>query len=656
MRVTVFLLFVAFGIVMANFIDKRDRARGKLNRSEITIRALLNAIPDMMFRLNINGTYLEFKAGEFAPYIPPDLFLNKTVGDIMPQALAEKTMFHIEQILKTGKTDHMEYQLENNGVLSEYECRFAICGKEEVLAIVRDVTERKKAEQSLQESEERYRSIFNHSNDGIFIIKPDQDRIVYTNPKVGDLLGYSPKELLSLPISAVHPDEMDKLMDFTQSVFNEGSGWTDELTCLTKQGTKLNVEISASLVRLEGENHIIVQVRDVTYRKQAEDEKNRLEEQFFQSQKMESLGRLAGGVAHDFNNILTIIMGWAEMLHMKYKVPSTIEGQAAESILRGSHRAANLIKQLLGFARGGKYNPQPLDIKDAIKEAMAVSEKIFEKTVKVIFDFEEPTDVIEADRNQIEQVLTNLIVNASDAMPTGGELHFKTENVWLSEEYVKQHIQFALGHYLKLSITDSGIGMSQEIQEHMFEPFFTTKAQEKGTGLGLATVYGIIKNHGGQIQCYSAPGEGTTFTIYLPATEKQVIADKNEKGDLSPGTATILIIDDEKMVRVVAQKQLEQLGYRVLSAADGLKAVDIYKKKQKEIDLVLLDMIMPNMAGRETYRELKEINPDIKVIVVSGFSITGKVTEILEEGALGFVHKPFSLSELSSVIAEGLRK
>lgn len=395
------------------------------------------------------------------------------------------------------------------------------------------------------------------------------------------------------------------------------------------------------------------QIAIAVHNKQMEDEKKKLEAQLFQAQKMESIGRLAGGIAHDFNNILTSIKGYAELLKIQYCDPSSKEKHAADVILKGVERAANLTKQLLGFARGGKYNPVPLNANNVIEEIVSVSEKIFEKNITVTYLFEEDVGTIEADRHQLDQVLTNLIINAWDAMPRGGVLSFKTENVFLDDDFSFRFPEFQPGEYVKISITDTGVGMTEEIQKHIFEPFFTTKGEGKGTGLGLATVYGIVKSHNGHISVYSEPGQGTTFSLYFPVSDSEIVETKKEF-NIVKGEATILVVDDEESVRGMAEDMLEVLGYNVLTAEDGRSAVNIYKEKKNEIDLVILDMIMPVMAGKETYRALRKIAPDVKVLLASGYSENDNTREILDEGALGFVQKPFGIQELSKTLSETL--
>ena len=370
---------------------------------------------------------------------------------------------------------------------------------------------------------------------------------------------------------------------------------------------------------------------------------------------MESIGRLAGGIAHDFNNILTSIMGYAELLKMQFSDDNSSGNEAVDVILQGAERAADLTGQLLGFARKGKYNPVTLNINSLIKETIKVSEKIFEKEIKVLFNLGKNTKAIYADKNQLDQILTNLIINARDAMPEGGNLNFRTENFYVGEEAIKEYPELKQGYYVKVSVTDSGVGIPVEIKNKIFEPFYTTKGEGKGTGLGLATVYGIVKNHDGYIYCDSEPGKGTTFVMYFPVSEKEVTKIKEEP-EIVRGDATILVVDDEENVRKLAGKMLKGLGYTVLVAEDGKKAVDLYKGSESTIDLVLLDMIMPDMAGKKTYQELKKINPEVQVLLMSGFHQDGKASEILSEGVLGFIQKPFKQQILSKIISETLKK
>ncbi len=383
-----------------------------------------------------------------------------------------------------------------------------------------------------------------------------------------------------------------------------------------------------------------------------EKERKQLEMQLLHSQKMESIGRLAGGIAHDFNNTLTGIMGYAELLKMKFEDTDSLEGEAASVILEGTERAANLTKQLLGFARGGKYRPVALNINEVIKNTNKLIEKSFSKDIRLTFHLDGDIEYVKADKTQMEQILTNLIINAKDAMPKGGHLIYETENVSLDDSFGEQYAHFIPGKYVKFSVMDTGIGIPKNLHKKVFEPFFTTKEQDERLGFGLATVYGIVKNHEGYVELFSEPDEGTRISVYLPSIkdEEIAIADNSNTPLKKSDGETILLVDDEEEVRNVTRLQLEMLGYKVISASSGAEAISIYRSRYNEIALALLDVVMPDMDGLETYKKLKQSNPDIKTIVMSGFSKMGKASDLIELGAKGFVQKPFRLANLSETI------
>ncbi len=394
---------------------------------------------------------------------------------------------------------------------------------------------------------------------------------------------------------------------------------------------------------------------EIKERELAEAERRSLEKQLYESQKMESIGRLAGGIAHDFNNILSIIMGYADLLKLRFADTGSNVGKAVDAVLTNTRRARDLVNQLLGFARGGKYKPVPISINNAIRGTINVCEKIFEKKIKVKYDFDERIHPCLADKSQIDQVLTNLIINASDAMPNGGEIVFKTENLYLDKHSSTKYPDLKPGTYVKSVISDTGIGIPENIIDKVFEPFFTTKGRAEGTGLGLATVYGIVKNHQGYIDISSKPGIGTNVTVLLPACEQDVV-ERGEEMEICSGEGSLLIIDDEQDILSMIKEQLLTLGYKVYLAEDGSKALEVCRQKKHQIDLVLLDMIMPEMSGKDTFFALKKVDPDLKVILISGFSKGDEATELLNSGAEDFIQKPISLSELSRKIFQILKK
>jgi len=383
----------------------------------------------------------------------------------------------------------------------------------------------------------------------------------------------------------------------------------------------------------------------------AEREKESLREQLFHIQKLDAIGTLAGGIAHDFNNMLQGILGYAAYLKMKvpeddpmYKPLSVIEHSA--------ERAADLTKKLLGFARKGKYITEPLNLNAIVEDVTAIITKTFNKSIRIETVLN-PLCTVEGDKNQIEQVILNLCLNSRDAMPDGGILSIETYNAEISDgtkpyEYMKN------GRYAVLRVKDTGTGMDSETQRRIFEPFFTTKEVGKGTGMGLPMVYGVVKNHQGFITVDSAVGQGSTFTIYLPAAEKKVETEPEVSKAPERGKGTILVVDDEEMVRNIANDVLNELGYSVLLAAGGKEAVSIYADKKDSINLVIVDMIMPGMGGKETFQKLREINPYVKVIIASGYGQENFPEQILDNGEAGFIQKPYKITEIAEIIKEVL--
>ena len=362
---------------------------------------------------------------------------------------------------------------------------------------------------------------------------------------------------------------------------------------------------------------------------------------------MEAIGTLAGGVAHDFNNLLTGIIGYASLMLMEtdeshpfYKKLKIIEQ------LVGS--GAELTRQLLGFARGGKYEVKPVNINDLIIKTSDVFGRT-KKEITIHKKLQEDLHTVEADTGQIEQVLFNLYVNAWQAMPSGGRLYLETQNIIPDRQQCRTY-NLERGPYIKISVTDTGVGMDLVTQKRIFEPFFTTKGVGKGTGLGLASAYGIIKNHGGIINVYSEKGHGTTFTLYLPASGAKAAETKPDEGSLLTGDETILIVDDEPTNIDSMKELLEALGYKIRTALSGKKAIELYKQHFKDINLVILDMIMPDMNGKETLVRLIEIDKDVRVLLSSGYSINREAKTILELGCKGFIQKPFRIEELSRKI------
>jgi len=376
-------------------------------------------------------------------------------------------------------------------------------------------------------------------------------------------------------------------------------------------------------------------------------------ELFHQAQKMEAMGTLAGGIAHDFNNLLMGIQGRTSLMIMDID-SSHPYFEHLKGIDEHVASAVDLTKQLLGFAREGKYEVKSTDLNKLIEKTSRMFGRT-KKEIKIHAKYHQDIWTVEVDQGQIEQVLMNLYVNAWQAMPGSGDLNLETKNVTLDEDFAKP-FSVKEGKYVKISVTDNGMGMDETTQQRIFEPFFTTKERGRGTGLGLASAYGIIKNHDGIINVYSEKGEGTTFNIYLPASEKSVIEEKKSAEGILKGTETLLLVDDEDMIINVGEPMLDRLGYKVIIAKSGKEAIEVYIENQDKIDMLILDMIMPDMSGRMAYDRLKEVNPGVKVLLSSGYGIDGEAKEILGKGCDGFIQKPFNMEQLSRSVREILDK
>ena len=430
---------------------------------------------------------------------------------------------------------------------------------------------------------------------------------------------------------------------------------TKEPSSIVRYEKALDAWLDVRAYPILNENNELVRViehlRDITAEKKAEEENRLLQEQLLNAQKMESLGTLAGGIAHDFNNLLMGIQGQLSLMALDLKPFKGLSGQI-ETIQDYIKRATDLTKQLLGFARGGKYEVKPIDINTLVTDSAALFGRT-NKELEIITKTDPGPLVIEADRRQLEQVLLNLFINAWQAMPDGGSLQIKTGRFHIRETDEKLH-QIIPGKYAKISLIDSGIGMDEPTQKRIFDPFFTTKEKGRGTGLGLASTYGIIKNHNGYIYVTSELGVGTVFDIYLPISGKDPNAETALTGEIFTGHGRILLVDDEQMILDVGQSMLEKLGYKVTVSRGGEKTIEWIKNMGNEIDLVILDMIMPGIDGEQVFDYIQGTCPGLPVLLSSGYTLDGKAEAIMQKGCSGFIQKPFTLSELSRQIRKVL--
>jgi two-component system cell cycle sensor histidine kinase/response regulator CckA len=519
------------------------------------------------------------------------------------------------------------------------------------ISIFHDITERKRTDEALKQSEEKFRTTFQSSPDAITITRRKDGRFVEINDGFVKMSGFTREEVIGKS-----PLELNLLVDledrkvFEEKLKQDGEVDGFEMRYRTKNGVVRDTLLAARPLYFMNEPCLVAVVKDVSEMKRTAKEKGELEKQLQHAQKMESMGTLAGGIAHDFNNLLMGIQGRASLMQLG-KEPSHPDFGHLREIEDYVQDAAALTRQLLGFARGGKYEIKPSDINELVRK----NAEMFGRTRKEIAihtKYHPHMWSVAVDQGQIGQVMMNLLINAGQAMPEGGELFLETRNVVLDEEYVKP-FSMPPGKYAEISVVDTGIGMDAATQKRIFDPFFTTKEMGRGTGLGLASAYGIIKNHGGIINVLSEKGQGTTFTIYLPASESKVVDPKPGLIEgLRRGNETLLLVDDEQIILETTEALLKKLGYEVFTASGGREAVRLYEEWKDRIDAVILDMIMPGMSGGDTFDRLKEIDPGVKVILASGYGLNGHAEEIVDRGCDTFIQKPFNIKELSGKLEE----
>jgi PAS domain S-box-containing protein len=535
--------------------------------------------------------------------------------------------------------------------------RISVSGNDELSGLARNINGMidtiAESWDAIQTESDRYRAVVEDQSE--FICRFGlQGKLIFANEALGRYLDVPPDNLMGRTFYEVFPWEND------DEIRQELAGIDGNCSVKNFEAKMIfpgeMVRWSQWTIRAIIADHGLIKEyqtvgSDITERVHAESEKKALEERFFQAQKMEAIGTLAGGIAHDFNNILMGIAGYVSLMlydigedHPHYKKLKAIEQQVKS--------AASLTRDLLGFARGGMYEVIPTDLNQILERTDLIFGRT-RKEIEICHRFEENLWTVKVDRSQMEQVFLNLFVNASQAMPAGGNLYLETKNVNVSENQ-GGFMKIPPGPYVQVSVTDEGVGMDEETKERIFEPFFTTKDREKrGSGLGLASVYGIVKNHGGMIHVYTEKGVGTTFRIYIPAGNPvEILQEESDRGtqNVLRGTEGIMVVEDEELLLEVTVKILDFLGYRIFTARSGAEALETYLHNRDKIDLVMLDMIMPGMSGEETFRQLKEIHPDVKVILASGYSLNEQATKIMENGCRAFLQKPYNTGELSRTV------
>jgi PAS domain S-box-containing protein len=514
---------------------------------------------------------------------------------------------------------------------------------------VEDITERMRAAEELRVSEKRYRDLVENARDLIY--SHDLEGNYTSINKAGEqITGYTREESLSMNIAqTVAPEYLEKARRMIVGKLTGEEVTAYELEIIAKDGRRIPVEVNTRLVYQAGVPCGVQGIaRDITDRRE-------LEDQLRQSQKLEAVGQLAGGVAHDFNNMLTVINGYSDLLLRGLGQDDPMHSKV-EEIKKAGERASSLTRQLLAFSRKQVLQPKVLQLRSVVADVDKMLRRLIGEDIDLLTVLAPELGSIKADPGQIEQVVMNLAVNARDAMPQGGKLTIEAENVYLDGEYVSHHITAAPGPYVMLAVSDTGVGMDEKTKARIFEPFFTTKEVGRGTGLGLSTVYGIVKQSGGNIWVYSEVGKGTTFKIYLPRVDGVVDSDstRNATAELPRGHETVLLAEDEEQVRRMTRTILEMNGYRVLEASSGDEALATYKQHEGRIDLVITDVVMPQMSGRELAQSLEALRPGIKVLYVSGYTDDAIVRHGLLDAGIAFIQKPFTPEALSRKVREVL--
>ena len=627
-------------------ISGQKKSEAAIRQSTQQLEAVFKAFPDLFFLIDAKGTILDYRGGQSADLlVPPAQFLRRRVQDFLPADVSRRFNEATELIKSSGQMTAFEYSLPLPQGEQFFEARLVPLDAEHVVVLARNISERKQAEQS----QARLATAVEQSAE-VIVITDAQAVIQYVNPAFERVTGYSRAESVGQTPRLLKSGRQGP--DFYENMWSRLAGgqvWSGQLTNRRKNGSLYEAESTITPVRdQEGKiiNFVAVS-RDVTYQRS-------IEEQLRQSQKMQAVGRLAGGIAHDFNNILTVINGYCAMLSST-TAGDGLRSKGLEAIQKSANRASALTRQLLAFSRKQLLNPKVLNMNQVISGMADMLQRLIGENIELCPILAEDISCVKADAGQIEQVIMNMAVNARDAMPLGGKLVIETMMVQLEGMREVQAADFVPSGYVRITISDNGVGMTDEVKAHLFEPFFTTKGRGEGTGLGLATSYGIIKQSGGHILVYSEPGHGTAFKIYLPAVAESV-EQKPAATTLAPqnGHETILLVEDEEALRELGIRILHNCGYTVLAACNGREGVELARKNHERIDLIVTDVIMPLMGGKDMVKEIKPILPRAQVMFMSGYTDDALAEHGVLDPGIWFLEKPFTPTRLANKVREVL--
>jgi PAS domain S-box-containing protein len=631
-------------------VAEHMRTGKALQRSVTYNRSLIEASLDPLVTIDAAGKITDVNsATEKVTGYPRERLIEADFSEYFTDP--EKARAGYRRVFQDGSVQGYPLEIRHrDGSVTPVLCNASVYRDESgkvlgVFAAARDISEQKQVHIALQRREEELRTILRTATDG-FWVTDRKGRFLEVNDAICRNLGYSRDELLRMSVSDIEAVEKpEEILRTVQRIMERGSDQFEGLH-RSKDGSLRNMEISVNYLP-PPHDRFFAFLRDIT-------EHKAFEAQYFQARKMEAVGTLAGGIAHDFNNALTGIVGFGELLRMRMAG----DGQALhdlDEILRCAERATTLTRQLLTYARRQVIEPVNVNLSILVADLMKLIGKVVGEHIEVKTSLGKNVPTIHADRGQIEQVVMNLCLNSRDAMPEGGRLVVETGDVVLEEEDVRRNPYMKTGRYALLTVSDTGVGMDEKTRERVFEPFFTTKGPDKGTGLGLAMVYGIVKQHGGFIHLYSEPGKGTAFKVYFPAVEAQpdAVPVKRVEEIVRGGTETILLAEDEEAIRSLGERALKELGYTVLVARDGEEAVEIFRQ-HKEIVLAVLDVVMPRKGGKEAFEEMHKQNPRLKVIFMSGYSADAIHDSFVLIPGTSFLQKPFGPTILARKVREAL--
>ena len=643
---------------LRNELAERKLAERALQESEERYRGLVETLNDFIFIIDPEGRikYINPEFEKITGYVASDILGHPFTEMLAPEYVAP-TVENFRRGLSGAKTPIYEVELLHKdgrripievNATSLLDPHGKVIGR---IGVCRDISDRKRSEAALMATYETLMTVLNSIDADIYVADMETYEILFMNRHMqdtfgGDHVGKICWKVFRAESNRCHHCTNDRLLNANGGP-TAGCIWEEE----NPVTGRWYINYDRAIKWTDGRFVRLQVAMDSTELRRAEEDKGRLEAQLRQAQKMEAIGTLAGGISHDFNNLLQSILGYTQILLLEKKGDDP-EFERLKEIEIAARKAGELIRQLLTFSRKVESQLRPVDLNQEVRQVTKILKRTLPKMIEIDLKLQDDLKIINADPAQIEQILMNLAVNARDAMPGGGKIVIETKNAILDEVYCESHLGARPGDYARLTFSDDGHGINEGNLEHIFEPFYTTKETGKGTGLGLSMVYGIVKSHGGFILCSSAPGQGTIFTICFPVTERieEKTPEEIENAHPPTGSETVLLIDDERFLRQLGEQMLTKFGYKVLTAPDGEKGLEVYLQHRENIHLIILDLMMPGMGGERCFEELLQIDPKAKIVIASGYSISGSTKEKLEARAVGFVEKPYQFTQMLKVI------